>query len=437
MTQRARPVVRVVAAHIAEQAAARFHAFGEFLRQQIELLGGDAQRQQPGVGERDMVADLGRIGRRGAQPGHRGKVVRCEARAAHAEQHHAAMRYRVVAGQDHGLQRGRRIAQPLFPWRPVLWGGEPCQLVGQQGAQHLAELGSLKLGALADGLELLQHRLREANQHATVVVVILRKVGRQPVQALQGAQRQGQGRDRVGPHRPERPADLLPIGVERELGDGPVGIFTVRCFTLQPFDFGEVRVIAQARRGVGEEQAGVEFVVADPAAVPVIVGFDRPGVAHAMTEQRVEQGADVAVDHAHVRFPAAIEADVERQARAAELPCAGKRRLWRHDGIAEVVDDAQAPDRVRKHRLAQLRLAQVLARRLQGVEQAFQALQVGDGLEAGDEAALDRRQHGQVDDTTEFDASDFRAHGVLSRRATRRPVKPYGNAPKAPRHPAD
>ena len=189
MAQRTRPVIRVVAAHIAEQAAARFHAFAELLRQHVEPLGGNAQRHQPGVAERDMVANLGRIGRLAAQRGHLGEVSRRLVGAVHAQHHHTAMRHRVVAGQDHGLQCGRHEGQPLLRLRPALRAGEPGQFVGQQGAQLPAELGGLKLRSVDDGLELFQHRLREANQYTGVVELVGREERREAIQALQGAQR--------------------------------------------------------------------------------------------------------------------------------------------------------------------------------------------------------------------------------------------------------
>jgi hypothetical protein len=129
-----------------------------------------------------------------------------------------------------------------------------------------------------------------------------------------------------------------------------------------------------------------------------------------VAEQRIEQEADVAVDDPHVRLPAAVEGDVERQPVG---PGRGQRigvRAGRDQHVAKAVDDAEAGDRILEGRLEQRRLVQVLARLVERIQQPLEPVDVGHRGEAVDEARLDRRDHIEIGHAAELTALDHGSH---------------------------
>ena len=414
MAQRPQPVVRVVAAQVAEQAVARFHALGEFRRQAVQPVRGQAQRLQPGPADRHQVADRGRVGRRAAQWLERSKQRTRRCGVAHAVQREHAVADAVGAVEHRILQQRGVEVQPLGggrrEWQVV---AQPGQFVGQRVAdqlqRRLRRARQWQRRQLEpQRAELAQRQVREAAQHQRIAAAGEQR--QQAVQALQRAQRQRQAVQRIPEHGIAAVLQALGQRIDVRGCDRAVrGIGRGRA-PLHALDPGAIVRIAGGRLRVGVVQPGRQFVVPHPAAVVVEARRGRAGIPLAMAEQCIEQRADVVVDDTHVRFPAAVEADVQRQEEAAGVLQVGQRPRCRPDGVAEVLDDAETADRVREGGLDQLRFAHVLARRVQRIEQAPQPLDIGDRLLRIGEAGLDRRQHRQVGAAAELDAPDCCAH---------------------------
>ena len=411
VAQRALPVVGVVAAHVAQQAGARFHAVGELLRQRVEPLRMHAQRLQAGVraGQVARHATLGGLAvaaeRQRLEPAARLCSV------GHLQQHQRTVGHARVALHDAALRQLRREGRRRRLGRRRVGLPEPGQLVAERLLQR-RQPRVLEQAFAVERAELLQQAVREAQQHEVVAQCIGREHGRQPVQPLQRAQRDRGGGLRVAPRFLQRTPRHLGLRRRRQAGDGAVGRTRVAAFALHAFELFEVGLVAQRHRRVGVEEPVGQLVPAHPGAVLGEAAVARAGVVGVVAEQGVEQRPDVAVDHAHVGLPAAVEGDVQRQ--LVRPFAAGAFAVARRDGIAEAVDDAEAADGVGEGRARGRGFAGVQAGVVQRLQQPVQALDVADALEARHEAFAHGRQHGQVGDAAQLRAAERDGHGESS-----------------------
>ena len=321
-------------------------------------------------------------------------------------------------------------------WRDLHLGSagvelEPADFVAEHVVQQPAQQRVRLVDAfLVQIVELAQHGLREADQHVPIGRVG-REIRRQAEEPFQRAHRGEKRRPGIGTRLGHRERALFVRGCDGEFGDGPIRGDRALFRALQPLELVEVVLVAKRGRRIEVIEPAVEFVVAHPGAVFVERAEARARIGVAVTEQRVEQRADVAVDHPHVRLPAGVERHVQRQSRdTGEFPpvrrVARTFAFGRNHRVAEAANDVEATDRIRKRRFDQRGFPRRNPRHVERAQQLVQPLEVRDGLEALDKTGLDRCGDREVADAGQARAACPRSHGLsfVARSRILEPAEP-------------
>ena len=406
------PAPGMIASHIAQPTGPGRHALAKLDRQPRQLRLGQAAGAQALGREGDVdqglvlrhriVVGVGddrgqkRCGRRPVGEGQQAQTAVGDVRVL---AHHAALNLAFVERGFACLQRWRH---PNRGQRKRDGGLKPQQLAIQLlAASQLDEVAdAVRLIDVEQVLEFRQRFLGGAEQHQAVVGVVAVQV-RQAVEAgqcLQPLAEQFPGRQvgargrlqclgtvgRVDAIDGHAPGDLF----GRRDADAGTVQFVGRAAPVAALKHAQVPLVGggESRRGI--EKRGRHLDRPQPAA-PFVVAVVPPGlVVHGVAEDQVEQTRRLLPNHPHIGLVGAVEID-----RQQNLVVGFARALdHRHP---QRMDHAHPFNRVGKGpQQAEFMLA--LARPLQHPQQRLGTAFVGDRLQCGHQAWLDRRHHQQL-----------------------------------------